>query len=78
MPQDQREREETNRVSRQKVLMRAAAELALTQVLRVAPSATTVRQSDVIQCGHFGAEWLYQVMRDLVRTLFPNLIQQKN
>lgn len=54
---DAREREEAVRIARQKVLLRAAAELALVQVLR----STSASAAD-----DAGTTWLYGIVRELV------------
>jgi regulator of nonsense transcripts 2 len=54
MASEQREKEETTRVARQRPVLRVCAELALVGVIRDAPLRS-------------GGEWIMKVLRDLVR-----------
>ena len=54
MAPEQREKEETARVARQRPLIRVCAELALVGVIRDGPSRS-------------GGEWTMKALRDLVR-----------
>ena len=54
MAPEQREKEETARVARQRPVLRVCAELALVGVIRDAPSRS-------------GGEWIMKVLRELVR-----------
>jgi len=58
MAPEQREKEDTARVARQRPVIRVCAELALVGVIRDAPSRS-------------GGEWIMKALRDLVR-LFPD------
>ena len=60
MASEQREKEETARVTRQRPVIRVCAELALVCVIRDAPSRS-------------GGEWIMKVLRDLVR-FFPDAL----
>jgi regulator of nonsense transcripts 2 len=56
MAPEQREKEETARVARQRPIIRVCAELALVGVIRDGPLRS-------------GGEWIMKVLRDLVRFL---------
>ncbi|PWN29554.1 ARM repeat-containing protein [Jaminaea rosea] len=60
MQAEQKEREEANRVSRQKVMLRIAAELALVEVIRARDGSSTQELP--------GQDWLFHILRDLLST----------
>jgi regulator of nonsense transcripts 2 len=70
LPAEQREREEQGRVIRQKILMRAVAELALVELTRLdkGKEKATAGGADASMTGPAcpGGEWLYMALRDMV------------
>lgn len=70
LPVDQKDREETARVNRQKVLARISAELAMVELLRTPPLP---KSSEAGKSPYAGQDWLYGILKDLVGNLcaFP-------
>lgn len=65
---DQRERDEQIRVPRQKVLMRATAELAFSEITR--QDKGKEKAANEGESGRNpGGEWLYAIFRDMVSCL---------
>lgn len=58
MAPEQREKEDTARLTRQRPVLRVSAELALVGVIRDAPNRA-------------GGEWVMKVLKDLVRDMIP-------
>ena len=56
LPPEQREKEDTARVARQRPILRVCSELALVGIIRDAP-------------GRSGGEWMMKILKELVR--FP-------
>lgn len=56
LPPEQREKEDTTRVARQRPILRVCSELALVGIIRDAP-------------GRSGGEWMMKILKELVR--FP-------
>jgi regulator of nonsense transcripts 2 len=65
LPQDQREKEESSRVIRQRPLLRLSAELAMVGVWRDAPDRS-------------GGEIILKIVKDLVRMPFVNTSSGSN
>lgn len=61
IPPEQREKEDTARVTKQRPILRVCAELALVGIIRDAP-------------GRSGGEWIMKVLKELVRCLVPKQI----
>lgn len=64
MPADQREKEEQTRVQKQRIMFKAAAELAITELVRQEKGKSKADPQDDPE--YPGQEWLYTMLKDLL------------